>query len=68
MWRLPVSGGTEAGALRPRVGADEVSVMLEYPHSVRIGDDERMNRLQHRYLTPMLDALHLTDESAAGAL
>ncbi|WP_243719316.1 TetR/AcrR family transcriptional regulator [Actinomadura sp. KC06] len=50
----------EAGALRPEIEVGDVSVMLEYLHSIRIGDDERMNRLQHRYLALMLDALHLT--------
>ncbi|MFI0372816.1 TetR/AcrR family transcriptional regulator [Actinomadura sp. 1N219] len=50
----------EAGALRPEIEVGDVSVTLEYLHSIRIGDDERMNRLQHRYLALMLDALHLT--------
>jgi len=52
----------EAGALRPEIEVGDVSVMLEYLHGVRIGDDERMNRLQHRYLALMLDALHLVGE------
>ncbi|GAA4234640.1 TetR/AcrR family transcriptional regulator [Actinomadura meridiana] len=51
----------EAGALRPEIEVGDISVMLEYLHSIRIGDDERMNRLQHRYLALMLDALRLTD-------
>ncbi|WP_243711424.1 TetR/AcrR family transcriptional regulator [Actinomadura sp. KC216] len=50
----------EAGALRPEIEVGDISVMLEYLHSIRIGDDERMNQLQHRYLALMLDALHLT--------
>ncbi|MEU8798881.1 TetR/AcrR family transcriptional regulator [Spirillospora sp. NPDC048819] len=52
----------EAGALRPEIEVGDISVMLEYLHGIRIGDDERMNRLQHRYLALMLDALHLTDK------
>lgn len=54
----------EAGALRPEIEVGDVSVMLEYLHGIRIGDDARMNRLQHRYLALMLDALHLTDREA----
>ncbi|WP_433466677.1 TetR/AcrR family transcriptional regulator [Spirillospora sp. CA-128828] len=52
----------EAGALRPEIEVGDISVILEYLHGIRIGDDERMNRLQHRYLALMLDALHLTGE------
>lgn len=51
----------EAGALRPDIEVGDISVMLECLHGIRIGDDERMNRLQHRYLALMLDSLHLTD-------
>jgi AcrR family transcriptional regulator len=51
----------EAGALRPEIEVGDISVVLEYLHGIRIGDDERMNRLQHRYLALILDAMHLTD-------
>ena len=51
----------EAGALRPEIEVGDISVILEYLHGIRIGDDERMNRLQHRYLALILDAMHLTD-------
>ncbi|NVI87721.1 TetR/AcrR family transcriptional regulator [Actinomadura sp. BRA 177] len=51
-----------AGALRPGIEVGDISVMLEHLHGIRIGDDERMNRLQHRYLALMLDALHMTDK------
>ncbi|GAA0568562.1 TetR/AcrR family transcriptional regulator [Actinomadura livida] len=51
----------EAGALRPEIEVGDVSVILEHLHGIRIGDDERMNRLQHRYLALILDALRLTD-------
>ncbi|WP_243723070.1 TetR/AcrR family transcriptional regulator [Actinomadura sp. 7K507] len=50
----------EAGALRPEIEVGDVSVTLEYLHGIRIGDDERMNLLQHRYLALMLDAMHVT--------
>lgn len=50
-----------AGALRPDVAVGDVSVLLEHLHTIRIGDDARMNRLQHRYLALLLDGLHLTD-------
>ncbi|TDD84655.1 TetR/AcrR family transcriptional regulator [Actinomadura darangshiensis] len=52
----------EAGALRPEIEVGDISVMLEYLHGIRIGEDERMNRLQHRYLALMLDSLNLTDK------
>ncbi|MGI5204532.1 TetR/AcrR family transcriptional regulator [Spirillospora sp. CA-108201] len=51
----------EAGGLRPEIEVGDVSVILEYLHGIRIGDDERMNRLQHRYLALILDAMNLTD-------
>ncbi|QKG22647.1 TetR/AcrR family transcriptional regulator [Actinomadura verrucosospora] len=51
----------EAGALRRDIEVGDVSVLLEYLHGIRIGDDERMNRLQHRYLALMLDSLHLAE-------
>ncbi len=50
-----------AGALRPDIEVGDVSVLLEHLHTIRIGDDERMNRLQHRYLTLILDALHMPE-------
>lgn len=56
----------EAGALRPEIEAGDISVILEHLHGIRIGDDERMKRLQHRYLALMLDALRST-ESRNGA-
>ena len=56
----------EAGARRPEIEAGDISVILEHLHGIRIGDDERMKRLQHRYLALMLDALRST-ESRNGA-
>lgn len=51
----------EEGGLRPEIEVGDVSVILEYLHGIRIGGDERMNRLQHRYLALILDAMNLTD-------
>ncbi|GAA2145491.1 TetR/AcrR family transcriptional regulator [Actinomadura napierensis] len=51
----------QAGALRREVEVGDISVILEYLHGIRIGDDERMNRLQHRYLSLMLDSLRLVE-------
>ncbi|MFB4298210.1 TetR/AcrR family transcriptional regulator [Actinomadura sp. NTSP31] len=51
----------EAGALRREVEVGDISVILEYLHGIRIGDDDRMNRLQHRYLSLMLDSLRLAE-------
>lgn len=51
----------EAGALRRDIEVGDISVLLEHLHTIRIGDDERMNRLQHRYLELYLDSLHLAD-------
>jgi AcrR family transcriptional regulator len=51
----------EAGALRPDIEVGDISVMLEHLHTIRIGDDDRMNRLQHRYLELFLAALHMPE-------
>ncbi|MFG2006680.1 TetR/AcrR family transcriptional regulator [Spirillospora sp. NPDC048911] len=51
----------EAGALRRDIEVGDISVLLEHLHTIRIGDDERMNRLQHRYLELFLDSLHLAE-------
>ncbi|TDD80998.1 TetR family transcriptional regulator [Actinomadura rubrisoli] len=51
----------DAGVLRPEIQVGDISVLLEHLHTIRIGDDARMNQLQHRYLALMLDALHRTD-------
>ncbi|QFG27032.1 TetR/AcrR family transcriptional regulator [Actinomadura sp. WMMB 499] len=52
-----------AGALRAGIEVGDVSVLLEHLHTIRIGDEARTNRLRHRYLALLLDALHLTDGS-----
>jgi AcrR family transcriptional regulator len=49
------------GGLRPGIEVGDVSVILEHLHTIRIGDAARMNRLQHRYLELLLDALRRPD-------
>jgi hypothetical protein len=50
-----------AGALRVDVEVGDLSVLLEQLQGIRIGDDVRSNQLRHRYLTVILDGLHLAD-------
>jgi AcrR family transcriptional regulator len=50
-----------AGALRPDIEVGDLSVLLEQLQGVRIGDAVRASQLRHRYLTVMLDGLHLAD-------
>ena len=50
-----------AGALRADVEVGDLSMIIEQLQSIRIGDPLRANQLRHRYLTVMLDGLHLAD-------
>jgi AcrR family transcriptional regulator len=50
-----------AGALRADVEVGDLSLLLEQLQSIRIGDQVRANQLRHRYLTVILDGLHLAD-------
>jgi AcrR family transcriptional regulator len=50
-----------AGALRADVEVGDLSLLLEQLQSVRIGDAVRASQLRHRYLTVILDGLHLAD-------
>ncbi len=47
-----------AGAIRPDVVVDDLSLLLEQLAAVRVADQERTSQLRHRYLTLLLDALH----------
>jgi hypothetical protein len=47
-----------AGALRPDVRVEDISLVLEMVMAVRLGDHDRTQQLRHRYLTLLLDALH----------
>jgi AcrR family transcriptional regulator len=47
-----------AGAIRPDVVVDDLSLLLEQLAAVRVADQERTSQLRHRYLALLLDALH----------
>ncbi|WP_433332808.1 TetR/AcrR family transcriptional regulator [Spirillospora sp. CA-294931] len=51
----------ERGGLRRDIEVGDISVILEHLHTIRIGDDDRMNRLQHRYMELFLAALHMPE-------
>jgi AcrR family transcriptional regulator len=46
-----------AGALRPDVEPDDISILFEQIAAVRLGDERRTHELRQRYLTVMLDGL-----------
>jgi AcrR family transcriptional regulator len=48
-----------AGALRPDIQVGDIALLLEQLQSVRVRDPQRSGQLRHRYLTLILDALHL---------
>jgi AcrR family transcriptional regulator len=48
-----------AGALRADVEVGDLSILLEQLQGIRVGDDVRANQLRHRYLTVILDGLHM---------
>jgi AcrR family transcriptional regulator len=50
-----------AGGLRADVEVGDLSVLLEQLQAIRVGDEVRANQLRHRYLTLVLDGLHLAD-------
>jgi AcrR family transcriptional regulator len=50
-----------AGALRADIEVGDLSMLLEQLQAIRIGDQVRANQLRHRYLTLVLDGLHLAD-------
>ena len=52
-----------AGAIRPDVEVDDISLLLELLAAVRVGDEERTQQLRHRYLALLLDAIHTPAES-----
>jgi AcrR family transcriptional regulator len=47
-----------AGAIRPDIVVDDLSLLLEQLAAVRVADEERTRQLRHRYLALLLDALH----------
>jgi AcrR family transcriptional regulator len=50
-----------AGGLRADVEVGDLSILLEQLQSIRVGDQVRANQLRHRYLTVVLDGLHIAD-------
>ncbi len=52
-----------AGAIRPDVVVDDLSLLLEQLAAVRVADQERTSQLRHRYLALLLDALHAPSRS-----
>ena len=48
-----------AGALRADVEVGDLSLLLEQLQGLRVGDDVRASQLRHRYLTLLLDGLHI---------
>jgi AcrR family transcriptional regulator len=52
-----------AGALRPDVEVDDLSLLFEQLAAVRIGDEGRIRQLRCRYLALLLDALRVPSGS-----
>jgi AcrR family transcriptional regulator len=46
------------GGLRPEIEVGDLSLLFEQLQSVKVDDPERTHRLQERYLTLLLEALH----------
>jgi AcrR family transcriptional regulator len=56
----------ERGGLRPDVVVDDLSLILEQLHSIRLGDEARTWELRRRYLALALDGLRVTGSSLPG--
>ena len=52
-----------AGAIRPDVEVDDLSLLFEQVAAVRIGDEERTRQLRRRYLALLLEALRVPSGS-----
>jgi AcrR family transcriptional regulator len=52
-----------AGAIRPDVRVDDLGFLLEQVAAVRVADEGRTNRLRHRYLALLLDAVHRASDT-----
>src|SRR5262249_34869987 len=55
-----------AGQLRGDVVVDDLGLLLEQVTSLQVGDPERSNQLQHRYLAITLDGLRAGDGELPG--
>ena len=47
-----------AGAIRPDLDVNDLSLLFEQVASIRLGDQDRTSQLRHRCLALLLDALH----------
>jgi hypothetical protein len=47
-----------ARAVRSDLTVDDLTFLFEHLASVRAADDARTRQLRHRYLAPLLDAVH----------
>jgi AcrR family transcriptional regulator len=47
-----------AGAVRPDLDVNDLTMLFEQVASIRLGDRDRTSRLRHRYLALLLDGLH----------
>ena len=47
-----------AGAIRPDLDVNDLSMLFEQLASVRLGDERRTGQLRHRYLALLLEAVH----------
>ena len=47
-----------AGAIRPDLDVNDLSMVFEQLASVRLGDEARTRQLRHRYLALLLEAVH----------
>ncbi|MFK4085889.1 TetR/AcrR family transcriptional regulator [Kribbella sp. NPDC020789] len=54
--------------LRPGIVVEDFAVILEQITSIKLGDEARTNRLRHRYLTLMLEAMRRGAEPPGGEL
>ena len=57
------SGARAAGAIRPDLEVDDLSLLLEQLAAVRVVDEGRTRQLRRRYLALLLEALHAPAES-----
>jgi AcrR family transcriptional regulator len=55
-----------SGGLRPDVVVDDLSLILEQLHSIRLGDDARTRELRRRYLALALDGLRVAETELPG--
>jgi len=58
-WRL-LERTKAAGAIRLDIEVGDIALLFEQLQAVEIGDEARAKRVRRRYLTLLLDGLHLT--------